>query len=150
MINRKTLIALAALVALASIMLGIWLLTRPQPSTPGVTTAATTPGNSGTTTAPVYTKTITVLVVHGDGSEKTFTYHTNEDYLGAVLVAEGLIQGDDSAYGLMVHTVDGETADWNVNQSYWALYIGQDYAMTGADTTPINNGDTFKLVYTIG
>ena len=50
----------------------------------------------------------------------------------------------------MITTVDGETADWNADQSYWALYIGQEYASTGADTTPVNDGDSFGLVYTIG
>ena len=139
--NKKRILALIALIALAAVMLGIWWFNRPQPKDSG---------SSTTTTVPTYAKTITVTVIHGDGSEKVFTYDTNEDYLCAVLVAEGLIQGDDSAYGLMIHTVDGETVDWNVNQSYWALYIGEDYALTGVDTTPIGNGDTFKLVYTIG
>ena len=151
--NKKLLIGLIALIAVAAVMVGVMLATKPKPKDPDTTTApgtsATTTPNGGTT-APVYAKTITVTVVHKDGTEKVFTYHTNEDYLGAVLVAENLIQGDDSAYGLMVHTVDGEKADWNVDQSYWALYIGEDYATTGADTTPINNGDSFKWVYTIG
>ena len=47
-------------------------------------------------------------------------------------------------------TVDGELADWNVDQGYWALYIGEDYATTGIDTTPIHDGDVFTLEYTIG
>lgn len=155
--DKKLILALIALIALAAVMLGIWWFHRPQPKDSGssttTTTATTTPGGTTdptATTAPTYAKTITVTVIHGDGSEKVFTYGTNEDYLGTVLVAEGLVQGDNSTYGLMIHTVDGETADWNVNQSYWALYIGEDYAMTGADTTPIGDGDTFKLVYTIG
>ena len=50
----------------------------------------------------------------------------------------------------MFDTVDGEKADWSVDQSYWALYIGDDYATTGVDTTPIHDGDSFKLVYTRG
>ena len=95
-------------------------------------------------------KKITVTVVHGDGSEKTFTYDTDEEYLGAVLVDAGLIQGNDGRYGLEMHTVDGEKADWNENKSYWALYIGEEYALTGVDSTPIADGAVFKLVYTIG
>ena len=95
-------------------------------------------------------KAITVTVVHADGSAKEFRYHTDEDYLGPVLLTEGLVEGEEGPYGLTINAVDGEKADWNENQSYWALYVGEDYAATGADSTPVKDGDTFKLVYTIG
>lgn len=128
--NKKIWIAVIALVAVVGIMVGIWFAARPEP----------VEGD----------KTITVTVVHKDGTEKEFTYHTDEEYLGAVLLAQKLVVGEEGPYGLTIHTVDGEKADWNENQSYWALYIGEDYATTGADMTPIKDGDTFKLVYTIG
>jgi hypothetical protein len=95
-------------------------------------------------------KHITVTVIHKDGSEKEFTYDTDEEYLGTLLQADGLIEGEEGPYGLMISTVDGELADWNVDQGYWALYIGQDYATTGIDTTPIQDGAAYSLVYTIG
>ena len=95
-------------------------------------------------------KHITVTVVHKDGSQKEFTYDTNEEFLGTLLQAQGVIQGEMGQYGLMISTVDGELADWNVDQGYWALYIGQDYATTGVDTTPITDGASYSLVYTIG
>ena len=95
-------------------------------------------------------KHITVTVVHKDGSEKEFAYDTEEEYLGTLLQAEGLIQGEEGPYGLMISTVDGELADWNVDQSYWALYIGEEYATTGIDTTPIQDGVSYSLVYTVG
>lgn len=47
-------------------------------------------------------------------------------------------------WGLYVKTVDGVTADDSAHQ-YWALYIGNEYAQTGVDSTPVNDGDTFKL-----
>ena len=128
--NKKIILALVALVVLAAIVLGVYFATRPQ----------TAQG----------AKTITVTVVHADGSVKDFTYHTDEEYLGAVLGAEGLVEGDDSEYGLMIHTVDGEKASWEENGAYWALYVGEEYAMTGVDSTPVSDGDTFKLAYTIG
>lgn len=95
-------------------------------------------------------KHITVTVVHKDGTDKEFTYDTNEEYLGTVLQGAGLIEGEEGPYGLMISTVDGELADWNVDQGYWALYVGEDYATTGIDLTPIHDGDVFSLVYTIG
>ena len=95
-------------------------------------------------------KHFAVTVIHKDGTEKEFTYDTDEEFLGTVLQAAGLIEGEEGPYGMMISAVDGETADWNVDQGYWALYIGEEYATTGIDTTPIHDGDVFTLEYTIG
>lgn len=131
--KKKTWIIIAAVLALAVLvggMVALYLKFRP----------ATSDGD----------KHISVTVVHKDGTEKEFTYDTDEEYLGTVLLSEGLIQGEEGPYGLMISAVDGETADWNVDQSYWALYVGEEYATTGIDLTPIHDGDVFSLVYTIG
>lgn len=128
--NKKMLVAVAAVVLVLALFLGIFLATRPETSAGA--------------------KTITVTVIHGDASEKVFTCHTDEEFLGPVLLTEKIAEGVEGPYGLEIHSVDGETASWEENQSYWALFIGEEYAMTGADTTPINDGDAFKLVYTIG
>ena len=128
--NKKILIAAIVIVALIAVMAGVYFAAHPA-----VAEGA---------------KTISVTVVHADGSEKQFQYHTDEEYLGPVLLAEGLAEGEDGPYGLTIYVVDGEKADWNENQSYWALYIGEEYAATGADSTPVKDGDSFKLVYTIG
>lgn len=130
--NKKLILPLIALVALVAVMVGVYFATRPQPETP-------------TADAP---KTITVTVTHSDGTEKTFTYETTESFLGPVLYGEGLIV--ESASAGMFDTVDGEKADWNADQSYWALYIGENYATKGVDDTPICDGDHFRLVYTRG
>ena len=91
----------------------------------------------------------TVTVVHADGSEKTFNYETTDTKLGDYLQDQGLIESEGADDG-MFHTVDGEKADWNVNQSYWAFYQGEEYAMTGIYDTDIADGAIYKLVYTIG
>ena len=95
-------------------------------------------------------KGITVYVVHKDRTVKAFYYNTNEEYLGTLLQAEGLIEGEEGPYGLMISKVDGELADWDVDQGYWALYIEADYATTGIDSTPIQDGVSYRLEYTIG
>lgn len=128
--NRKTWIAVIAVVLVVVLALAASFALKPK-------------GTDGT-------KNITVTVVHKDASEKVFTYATNEEFLGAALVAEGLVEGESSDFGLMITKVDGEEASWDADQSYWALYIGEEYAQTGADSTPINDGDSFQLVYTIG
>ena len=128
--NQKILIAAAVLIVLIAVLAGVYFTARP----------ATEAG----------AKTITISVIHADGSEKEFQYHTDAEYLGPVLLAEGLVEGENGPYGLTISAVDGEKADWNENQSYWALYVGEDYATTGADSTPVKDGDSFQLVYTIG
>ena len=128
--NKKTILAAVALVAVIAIFAGVFFATRPQT-------------NQGA-------KAITVTVVHGDGSQTDFTYHTDEEFLGTVLLAEGLVEGEEGPYGLNIHAVDGETASWEENQSYWALFIGEDYATTGADGIVLADGGVYKLVYTIG
>lgn len=95
-------------------------------------------------------KHIAVEVIHKDGASVEFSYDTEEEYLGALLQKEGLIAGSESAYGLFVETVDGETADYNVDKGWWKLSCNGADAQTGADTTPIQDGDRFTWTYTIG
>jgi len=90
----------------------------------------------------------TVIVVHGDGSEKTFTFETNEKYVGPVLTEAGLLEGNDGPYGLEITVVDGEKAAYSEDGAYWALYEGEEYALQGIDTTPVKANQIYKLVWT--
>ena len=92
--------------------------------------------------------TITVLVVHKDGTEKTFTYTTDEEFVGPVLEADGLIVGNAGPYGMEITHVDGEKAVYTEDKAYWAVYEGEEYALQGIDTTPVVDGKIYKLVYT--
>ena len=124
--NKKLIIAVAAFAAVLALVLGVYFATRPDTS--------------------AGSKTITVTVVHSDSTSKEFTYQTDAEFLGEVLTAEGLIEGENGMYTV----VDGETASWENDQAYWAFMIGEEYAMVGMDDAPIADGDTFKLVYTSG
>ena len=88
-------------------------------------------------------KTAVVEVKAGEQSI-TFTVHTDEEMLGAALLAHELIEGKDGLYT----KVNGMVADYNVDQSYWGFYINGEFAMTGLDTTPITEGAVYKLEYT--
>ena len=93
--------------------------------------------------------TITLEVVYPDGSSKEFTIATDpENNLRKALEGEGLIAGEEGPYGLYVKVVDGVTADYDVDQSYWSLSKDGEMLMTGVDTTPIADGDHFELTYT--
>lgn len=128
--NKKTFLGILALVVIVALMLGVYFATRPETS--------------------AGSKSITVTVVHSDGTTRDFAVQTDEAYLGPVLLSEGIASGTEGPYGLTIDTVDGETAVWETDFAYWALYIGDDYATTGADSTPVNDGDTFRLEYTVG
>ena len=128
--KNRTLIAVGVLLCLVVLFIGLYAMTRPE--------------------AVAGSKTITVEVVHKDGSGKTMTYQTDEAYLGDVLLQDGLVVGEQGPYGLYIQAVDGETADYSVDKAYWALFEGEDYATQGADQTVIEDGDSFRLVYTIG
>lgn len=127
--NKKLIIAVLLLVFVVATLLSVYYASRPS--------------------AQEGSKAFTVTVVHADGSEKKFDYRTDAEKLGAFLEEKGLIDSQGADQG-MFHTVDGEKADWNVNQSYWAFYVGEDYAMTGIYDTLIEDGAAYKLVYTLG
>ena len=91
--------------------------------------------------------TFSLLVVDQEGTEYTFQVHTDQETVGAALLEEGLIAGEEGAYGLYITSVLGMTADYEADQSYWAFYINGDYANTGVDTTTILAGDSYELRY---
>ena len=127
--TKKALLALAVLVIVAGVLLAAYRTLTPK-------------GTAGD-------KTITVQVVHGDGSTRDFTLDTAEAYLGPALVEGNVVVDNQGAYGLYILTVDGETADEG-NQEWWKVTKGGERVDTGADTTPIADGDRFELTLTVG
>ena len=112
--------------------------------------ACTAAGQPKETTGGAEKIQFSVIVVHQDATEQIFLFEAEEGAkLGAILEEDGLIDSEGADQG-MFHTVDGEKADWNKNQSYWAFYVDNEYAMTGIYDTPVENGQNYKLVYTIG
>ena len=85
------------------------------------------------------------VVVDKDGNETNFEIHTNKATVGEALLELELIAGETSEYGLYVKTVNGITADYDVDQTYWACYVNDEYAMSGADTTAIEEGATYSF-----
>ena len=125
--NKKLILAAVALVVVIAAMLGIYFLTRPE----------TQEGS----------KTITITVVHSDGTQKVFTCHTEEENLDKVLVAEGIVEGEYGQFGLYFQTADGETAE---GEGWWKVMIGEETASTGVSEVPVIDGTAYKLVYTVG
>lgn len=128
--NKKIWIALIALIAVAALAVGIYFIARPK-------------ANAGE-------KNITITVVHKDGTQKVFTCKTTEGFLGPVLVQEGIVKDNQDGGHLYILEADGELADFNVDQGWWKVCVGDTQSNYGADEVPIEDGGSYKLVYTVG
>ena len=85
------------------------------------------------------------VVVDKDGNETNFEIHTDKTTVGDALLEHELIEGEESSYGLYVKTVNGITADYDIDQMYWAFYINGEMAMSGVDTTDIEEGAVYSF-----
>ncbi len=92
-------------------------------------------------------KTVKVEVKAGDNSV-TFTIRTNKDYLKDALLEHNLIEGEESAYGMLIQKVNGITADYDVDKAYWGFYKDGALMNTGADAADINGNGHYEFVYT--
>ena len=128
--NKKIILAAVALVALIAVFLGVWALTRPE----------TSQGS----------KSYTVTVIHSDGTKKDFTYETEENYLGPLLRNEGLVAGHVDGDSFFIDAVDGLTADYSANESWWKVLADGEQALVGVDEIALKDGGVYELQYTIG
>lgn len=127
--KKKTGIAIAVLVLVIAVFAGIYLGFAPK--------------------AVAGSKQVTVEIVHADGTSKEFVCDTEAEYLGDVLKAEKLVEGEDGPYGLYIKTADGETVD-DANQEWWCLTKDGGQVNTSADQTPIQDGEHYELTFTVG
>ena len=89
-------------------------------------------------------KTIT-LTVSAEDQEVTFTIKTDEETLADALLAHEIVEGEDGPFGLYVKKVNGITADYDIDQTYWSLSKGGQMLMVGASDTVIANGEHYEL-----
>ena len=87
-------------------------------------------------------------VVDLEGNETKFEIHTDETTVGAALMKVGLIEGEEGPYGLYVKVVNGITAIYEEDGSYWAFYENGEYGLTGVDMTDINPDVAYSFVQT--
>lgn len=127
--NKKTLGIILALALLVGVLVGVFFVTRPEANTD--------------------LKSFTLEIVHKDGTTKTLPLKSDAEYLGAYLQAEGIISGEEGAYGLYIQEVDGEKAVFETDGAYWGFYVDGQYAMQGIDLTPIEEGKVYQLAYTV-
>lgn len=85
-------------------------------------------------------------VIAPDGTQTDVIVKTDKDTVGAALLEQGLVAGEESDFGLYVKTVNGITLDYDKDGKYWAFYINGEYAMTGVDATPIEDGAIYAMI----
>lgn len=84
-------------------------------------------------------------VVDKDEVETAFEIHTDQETVGDALQELDLIAGDEGEFGLFVKTVNGIAADYDVDGTYWAFYVDGEYAVSGVDTTTIEEGISYMF-----
>lgn len=83
--------------------------------------------------------------VDKEGNETEFEIHTDKETVGEALEELGLIEGEESEFGLYVKIVNGITVDYDKDGKYWAFYVNGEYAPLGVDSTPIAEGETYSF-----
>jgi len=89
-------------------------------------------------------------VTDNENNVSAWNVSTDETTVGAALSAVGLIEGDVSAMGMLVTTVNGITADFIADGSWWTFYVDGGMAPVGVDATNVEAGRTYAFVYTTG
>ncbi len=94
-------------------------------------------------------KTITVEVKLADGSVTSYEIETDAEFLYDAIVECKDITLDvtEGEYGYYINAVNGEVADYDVDSSYWSLYVNDEYGQYGVETQPIEDGDTYTLAH---
>ena len=104
--------------------------------TPVVTDGATL-GEGATTFA--------LVIKQLDGSSISATINTDAETVGEALEALGILKGEEGPYGIYIKEVNGVSAIYEEDGTYWGFYIDGEYAMTGADATPVTAGAEYTF-----
>lgn len=124
--KRTAVIAAAVAVICVALAIACWCFFRPQAQAGG--------------------KEIAINVTHSDGSVKSFEISTDAAYLYEAQEPEGILQGEDSEYGLFVTAVDGEAADESAGE-YWMYDVNGEPAQYGVESQPVADGDVVDFYF---
>lgn len=93
-------------------------------------------------------KTFTVEVTDAEGKTVRFTVNTDQETVGAALQELGVVAGEQSSYGLYIKSVNGITADYDKDGTYWAFSVNGELSQKGVDQTYVKNGDIYTFTVT--
>ena len=89
--------------------------------------------------------TFTLVIKQLDGSSISATINTDAETVGEALEALGILKGEEGPYGIYIKEVNGVSAVYEEDGTYWGFYIDGEYAMTGADVTPVTAGAEYTF-----
>ena len=89
-----------------------------------------------------------ITEIKAEDKTVTLTVKTDKNTVGDALLEHNLIEGEEGDYGIYIKKVNGILADYDIDQSYWAFYVDEEYATKGVDATEITEGAVYKLEYT--
>ena len=95
-------------------------------------------------------KSITIEVVMQDETSTVYEVDTDAEYLiGAMEETDGrTFEGEEGIYGMSISTINGVRADYTLDGAYWGFYVNDDYCNYGVSQQPVEDGDSFRIVYT--
>ena len=103
------------------------------------------PTSDSASVEPVQSKTFTFEVVDANGNKTELSVMSDIKILGEALQTLGYIKGEQGPYGLYIKEVNGITADYDTDGTYWAFYINGEMSMKGVDQTEIVDGDVYSF-----
>lgn len=97
-------------------------------------------------------KKVELDVVDNEENTTTYSIQTDAEVLTDLMDELSTSQdfsysGTSSSMGYYIETVNGVTADYSKDSSYWAIYVNGEYGQYSADQQPVNDQDVFKLSY---
>lgn len=128
--NKKKIIGIVAFILLIAALVVAYLVFRPGT-------------NAGD-------KSITIEVVDSAAKTTSYDVDTDAEFLRqAMEETDGLeFSGEEGEYGMMISTVNGETANYEKDGAYWSIKVNGEYGNYGIDQQPVVDGDVYQLVYT--
>ena len=85
--------------------------------------------------------------VKAEDKSVLFNIHTNKETLADALTELELISGDNSEYGIYIKQVNGITADFDIDKSYWSISKDGSPLAQGADSVKISDNEHYEFTY---
>ncbi|MCM1193295.1 MAG: DUF4430 domain-containing protein [Butyrivibrio sp.] len=128
--NKKIIIGAVVLVALLAVFLVIFNVFREKPV-------------KGS-------KAVILEVINQENQTSEYSVQTDAEFLRQAMeeAKDFTFDGEEGDYGFTLYTINGETHNWNVDGSYWAVYVNGEYGQYGIDSQPVKDGDIFRFEYT--
>lgn len=128
--NKKMIIGAAALLVLIAALLIIFNVFREKP----------VEGN----------KAIVLEVLNQEGQTSEYKVQTDAEYLREAMeeAKDFTFDGEVGDFGFTLYTINGETHNWNVDGSFWSIYVNGEYGQYGIDSQPVKDGDVYRFEYT--